>query len=146
MVVPPAKATDTPFFLPYSPMAQRDILLYEVKAMASSKPHIKVYGSPEVLAEIKEMAAKSGMSHSQFCRRIVTGKKIKQVSDTELMRSLSEINNNLARYGNLLKLWLTNDRKVSYFGASHISKVVQHTINTHEVVKETMSYISGKFE
>ncbi len=78
--------------------------------------HLRVPVLPDEEVAIKSHAAQAGLSIAEYLRRIGLGYQIQSVIDKEHVLQLSKINADMGRLGGLLKLWLTQDRRVAHFG------------------------------
>lgn len=85
---------------------------------------IKVYCLPGERAEIETMARNSGHSVSTYLRLIGQGYRVTSIVDYRQVQELAKVNGDLGRLGGLLKLWLTNDAKLSPYGMATISKTI----------------------
>tara|TARA_B110000879_G_C11179553_1_gene517643 strand:- start:1104 stop:1592 length:489 start_codon:yes stop_codon:yes gene_type:complete len=102
--------------------------------------HLRVPVLPDEEFEIKKNAANAGLSIAEYLRRLGLGYSIKSVLDKDNIIELSKINADLARLGGLLKLWLTNDERVSHFSNGAIKGLLARLGTTQgamlEVVKK----------
>ena len=70
------------------------------------------------------MAKASGHSASSFLRLVGQGYVMRSILDYERVEDLAKINGDLGRLGGLLKLWLTDDAKLTAFGMAQMSKTI----------------------
>lgn len=77
--------------------------------------HLRVPVLPDEESEIKLNASKAGLSVAEYLRRLGLGYSIQSNVCKDAILELSKINADLGRLGGLLKLWLTNDERVSNF-------------------------------
>ena len=116
--------------------AQRGILLCEAPAAADrsekqmpdqepsnqktvtrkSSPPLKVYCLPSERAKITENAQAVGLTVSSYLLNVGIGYEIKSTLDSQLVGDLVKVNADLGRLGGLLKLWLTDDKKLAATG------------------------------
>jgi hypothetical protein len=79
-------------------------------------PHaLRVFVTPAERGEIASTAARLGMSTSAYLRSLGLGYQPIGHLDKEGLDRLVKTRNDLARLGNLLKLWLSDDPKLSVF-------------------------------
>lgn len=79
-------------------------------------PHtFRVVVSPEERAAIDASADRLGMSTSSYLRSLGLGYQPLGHLDREAAERLEKVNHDLARLGNLLKLWLSDDAKLAVF-------------------------------
>jgi len=72
--------------------------------------YIKVFLTPEEMAEIQEKAKMSGLSKSAFLRALALNQKVRSVLDLHAVADLGKVNGDLGRVAGLLKLWLLEKR------------------------------------
>lgn len=85
---------------------------------------IKVYCLPDERAEIEAMARNSGHSVSTYLRLLGQGYRVTSIVDYQQVQELAKVNGDLGRLGGLLKLWLTDDAKLSPYGIATMSKAI----------------------
>lgn len=93
---------------------------------------------PEEREIIERQARQAGLSVARYLREVGQGHEIKGVVDFEQVRELARINGDLGRLGGLLKLWLTNDERVSHLGADTIRAVLARIEGTQEQMTKVM--------
>lgn len=76
-----------------------------------AKNRITVWLLPEEKVEISEKADAHSMSASAYLRQLGLNHPIKSTIDFQSVLELCKINGDLARLGNLLKMWLTNQNR-----------------------------------
>ena len=64
--------------------------------------------------EIKSNAANAGLTTAEYLRRLGLGYQFHSAVDKQAILELSKINADLGRLGGLLKLWLSNDERLSH--------------------------------
>lgn len=99
------------------------------------RKHLRVPVSPEEDAYIHNQAilATSG-NVAEYLRRLGTGYEIKGTLHARAIMELSKINGDLGRLGGLLKLWLSNDRKVADFDKHTIEALLKRIHKTQEAM------------
>ena len=85
---------------------------------------IKVYCLSDERQQIDSNARAAGLSLSSFLLKVGMGYQIKGVLDCRRIEELAKINADLGRLGGLLKLWLTNDEKLSQFGYQKMQQTI----------------------
>lgn len=70
--------------------------------------------------QIKTNAANAGLSVAEYLRRISLGYHLQSVIDKDHIIQLAKINADMGRLGGLLKLWLTQDKRVAQFDRTTI--------------------------
>ena len=93
---------------------------------------IYVWVTPEEKAGIREMARTTGNSTSAYLRKVGLGYQVKSVLDFERVAELAKINGDLGRLGGLLKLWLSNDKRLQGFNLVEQRRLVLTTLNAIE--------------
>lgn len=79
-------------------------------------PHLTVYCLPEEKDQIALNAKNVGLSTSAYLLNVGMGYEIKSTLDSQLVGDLVKVNADLGRLGGLLKLWLTDDKKLAATG------------------------------
>lgn len=79
--------------------------------------HLRVPVFPGEEDVIKGNAERAGLAIAEYLRRLALGHQIRGVIDEQKVLELSKINADMGRLGGLLKLWLTDDKKLSTAGA-----------------------------
>lgn len=80
-------------------------------------PPLKVYCLPDEKEQIQANARAVGLSVSTFLLRVGAGYEVKSTLDSKLVAELAKVNADLGRLGGLLKLWLTDDKKLAVAGS-----------------------------
>lgn len=84
------------------------------------KKDLRVPVFPEEEQAIRDKARQAGMSVAMYLRSVAQGYPIKSVVDLDKVDDLMQLNADLGRLGGLLKLWLTDDRRLGHFGPKEI--------------------------
>ncbi|KTC71791.1 conjugal transfer relaxosome component TraJ [Legionella birminghamensis] len=103
--------------------------------------HLRVPVLPSEESEIKSNAGKAGLSVADYLRRLGMGYRIESVLDQEHILTLAKINADLGRLGGLLKLWLTNDERLSRFSPAMIHALLHRLENTQEALLSVVKKI-----
>jgi hypothetical protein len=86
------------------------------RATRKGSPHLTVYCLPEEKEQISKNAKNVGLSTSAYLLSVGIGYEIKSTLDSQLVGDLVKVNADLGRLGGLLKLWLTDDKKLAVGG------------------------------
>src|SRR5436305_431567 len=82
--------------------------------------HLRV---PVLLAEktaIQQHAVNCGLSVSAYLRNLGLHYKPKSIVDADAVMELVKVNGDLGRLGGLLKMWLTNDERLTFLGKEQV--------------------------
>lgn len=99
---------------------------------------IKVWVLPEEKALIELNAAQHGLSASAFLRRVGMGMEARGTIDQSAIRELAKINGDQGRLGGLLKLWLTDDKKLAVFDQAQLRKTIEEMLRRIESLQDEM--------
>ncbi len=88
--------------------------------------HLRVPVLPKEEIQIKANAVQAGLSVAEYLRRISLGYPLQSVIDKEHVIQLAKINADLGRLGGLLKLWLTQDKRVAHFDHATIMTLLRN--------------------
>lgn len=78
--------------------------------------HLRVPVLPSEEITIKENAAKASLPVAEYLRRLSLGYEIESTLDSQYVLQIVKINADQGRLGGLLKLWLTDDAKLTACG------------------------------
>lgn len=98
---------------------------------------------PDEEKEIKHLAKSVGLDVAPYLRNIGLGYRVSSVLDLQKVDELAKISGDLGRLGGLLKLWLTNDEKLSQFDPIKtrnaielaLSKILENQQNLRETIE-----------
>lgn len=96
--------------------------------------HLRVPVLPTEESEIKANAQRAGLTIAEYLRRLGLGYEIRGVIDQNSILELSKINADLGRLGGLLKLWLSQDKRVAHFDAKTIRLLLERIKATKEAM------------
>jgi hypothetical protein len=85
---------------------------------------IRVWVTPEEKAGIAEMARTTGNSTSAYLRKVGLGYEVRSILDYGRAQELVKVNADLGRLGGLIKLWLTNDRRLAHYSQDELRRVL----------------------
>ena len=85
---------------------------------------IRVWVTPEEKAGITEMARTTGNSTSAYLRKVGLGYEVRSILDYGRAQELVKVNADLGRLGGLVKLWLTNDRRLAHYSQDDLRRVL----------------------
>ena len=103
--------------------------------------HLRVPVRDDEEAVIKENAGRAGLSIAEYLRRVGMGHHIRGVIDEQKVLELAKVNADMGRLGGLLKLWLTDDKKLSKAGAVWTEGTVRALLKRLE---DTQTQMLGK--
>lgn len=103
--------------------------------------HLRVPVRNEEEAAIKENAERAGLSIAEYLRRVGMGHHIRGVIDEQKVLELSKVNADMGRLGGLLKLWLTDDKKLAKAGVVWTEGTVRALLKRLE---DTQAQMLGK--
>ena len=110
----------------------KDAMTEERKPTRKGSTPIVVRVTPEEKRGIDEMARTTGNSTSAYLRKVGLGYQVKSVLDFERVAELAKINGDLVRLGGLLKLWLSNDKRLHGFNLVEQRRLVLATLSAIE--------------
>lgn len=93
---------------------------------------IRVWVTADEKAGIEEMARSTGNSTSAFLRKVGLGYEVRSILDYSRAQDLVKVNADLGRLGGLLKLWLTNDKRLDGFSQTDLRCLILATLNKIE--------------
>jgi hypothetical protein len=102
---------------------------------------IYVWVTSQEKAGIQEMARITGNSASAYLRKVGLGYEVKSVLDFEGVGELAKVNGDLGRLGGLLKLWLSNDKRLQGFDLVEQRRLVLKTLEAIEQNQTRLSAI-----
>ena len=100
--------------------------------------HLRVPVLPDEESQIKSNAAIAGLSIAEYLRRISLGYQIQSSVDKDYVLLLAKINGDLGRLGGLLKLWLTQDKRVAHFDLQTIRTLLNRIQTTQDTMFEVV--------
>jgi hypothetical protein len=110
-------------------------------ATRKGSPPIKVYCLPEEKAEVQAKAGTAGLSLSTYLLRVGMGYEIHGVLDHRRVDDLARVNADLGRLGGLLKLWLTNDERLSEITPTTLRALLWKIEATQDELRELMKAV-----
>ncbi|BEP34637.1 conjugal transfer transcriptional regulator TraJ [Variovorax sp. V59] len=96
----------------------------ERKSTRKGNTPIIVRVFPDEKRRIEELARSTGNSTAGFLRKVGQGYEVKCALDYERVRDLVKVNRDLERLGGLLKMWLSNDKRLAGFTLQEQRRVV----------------------
>ena len=100
--------------------------------------HLRVPVLPNEENQIKSNSATAGLSIAEYLRRISLGYQIQSSIDKDYILQLAKINGDLGRLGGLLKLWLTQDKRVAHFDLQTIKILLTGIKTTQDAMFEVV--------
>ena len=104
------------------------------KVTRKNSRHLRVPVLPDEEQSIKSKAAQAGLSIAEYLRRVGLGLPIQSVIDKAYVHQLSKINADMGRLGGLLKLWITQDRRVAHFDHQMVKTLLERIYATQEAM------------
>lgn len=109
---------------------------------------IKVHCSPEDKQRITALATEVGLPASAYLRSLGLQYRPAPVVDLQHIRTLSGHVGNLGRMGGLLKLWLSDDKKLREIDPETIKAEIRHLVlsieKNQESIRAVMRQIASK--
>ena len=102
---------------------------------------IRVWVTSEEKGGIEEMARSTGNSTSAFLRKVGLGYEVHSILDYSRAQDLVKVNADLGRLGGLLKLWLTNDKRLAGYSQQDLRRLILATLAEIEVNQTQMREI-----
>lgn len=99
---------------------------------------LKVYCLPSERDQITANAQAVGLTVSTYLLRVGAGYEIKSTLDSQLVAELAKVNADLGRLGGLLKLWLTDDKKLAVVGNAWTQGTVRALLKRLEDTQAAM--------
>ena len=100
--------------------------------------HLRVPVLPNEEIQIKSNAASARLSIAEYLRRVGLGFQIQSTIDQDSILQLSKINADLGRLGGLLKLWLTQDKRVANFDLKTIMTLLSKIKTTQDAMLDVV--------
>jgi len=108
------------------------------KTKRKYKLHLRVPVEIEEGEIIKQQAENCGISISEYLRRLGLGYQPTSIVDNQKVNELAKINGDLGRLGGLLKLWLSDDKRVAHFDKNTIVKLLKEIEGTRIQMTDVM--------
>ena len=119
----------------------KDAMTEEKKPTRKASTPIVVRVTPDEKRGIDEMARTTGNSTSAYLRKVGLGYEVKSVLDFEGVGELAKVSGDLGRLGGLLKLWLSNDKRLQGFDLVEQRRLVLKTLDAIEQNQARLSAI-----
>lgn len=117
----------------------------EKKETRRERAHLRVPVLAEEEATIKAQAKSAGLSTAAYLRNVGMGYPIRSIVDHEQVKELIRVNADLGRLGGLLKLWLSNDDRLSLKNFPHVDRTIVAALNkidaNQEVLRDIMKQV-----
>ena len=91
-------------------------------------PPIKVWCNPAEREAIVAQAAAVGMSASAYLRRVGMNYKPRSMVDVERVAAMLDLAGDAGRLGGLLKMWLTDDKRLDTFKPRDMRPVIAEAL------------------
>ena len=105
---------------------------------------LKVCVLPEERTFIQEQAKLCCRTTSTYLRDLALGYQPQSKTDSDVVIELMSVNANLARLGNLLKLWLDDDQKAQGFNHEQIQALLNVLTETAQTLRNKADKILKK--
>lgn len=96
----------------------------EKKKTRKHGKHLRVPVLEREEEAIKQRAATAGLSVSSYLRKIALDYPIYNILDYHAVDTLAKVNGDLGRLGGLLKLWLSDDKKLVQFEPLQLQQAI----------------------
>jgi hypothetical protein len=103
--------------------------------------HLRVPVLPDEEALIKANAKAAGLSVAAFLRNVGIGYEVRGVFDLGAVDELAKVNADLGRLGGLLKMWLTNDERLSLYDRAQMTHTIMGVL---EKIRELQALLLEK--
>lgn len=90
---------------------------------------------------IRELAASSGMSVSQYVKSVSSGYKPITLIESGKVKEILKVNADLARLGNLLKAWIFNDVKYQISFRMKIESKLDESLNKVDDLRGKIDFL-----
>lgn len=100
--------------------------------------HLRVPVLPSEELIIKENASKASLTVAEYLRRLSLGYEITSTLDSQYVAQIVKINADQGRLGGLLKLWLTDDAKLTACGTPLTPGMVRALLKRIEANQDEM--------
>ncbi len=122
-------------------MAQKST---EVKATRKHSPSIRVHCLPEEKAKIEALAKQCRLSASTYLRNLGTGYQPKSTLDAQAMIELAKASGDLGRLGGLLKMFLTDDKRLQLSGRDQTVSFIHRLLSDIDTAKDVLLAVARK--
>ena len=106
--------------------------------------HLRVPVHPEEAEVIEAQAKAAGLSIAAYLRNVGMGYQPRATVDHEQIHEMLRINGDLGRLGGLLKLWLTDDRKLAQYPRGQAARAVQAALAKIESSQAELKAVVGR--
>jgi hypothetical protein len=113
----------------------------ENEGESKRKQHLRVPVSKKEKAAIEANAKQAGISVAKYLREVGMGYEIKGIMDYQAVRELIRVNADLGRLGGLLKMWLSDDKRVAEFTPFTIEVLLKKIEETREEMQNIVKNV-----
>jgi len=106
------------------------------------RKHLRVPVLDDEDSIIEANAKQVGMSKAKYLRALAMRYPVQSTMDANAVPELVRINNDLARLGNLQKLWLDNDVRTARFGTEQINRLLHRIEGTQSELRKLIKSVS----
>lgn len=86
-------------------------------------------------------AQECNLTVGEYLRTLGTGSQPRSIDYLNAIGDLAKINADLGRLGGLLKLWLTDDLKITYYSGKGIVNLLSKIISTREKMEKLIDQV-----
>ncbi len=137
-----------PHHVPYSHRgAQRNHPALRGKEMGSARRKLqplKVYCTEEERGRIERQAEMSGMSVSEYLRRVGQGMPVQSRVDKQAVKELAKVAAALGRAGGLLKMLLKNEERLIGYSGAQLKTLAMATVKDMADMQSSLALISKR--
>ncbi len=116
----------------------------EAKTTRKNSPSIRVHCLPEEKAKIEAQAKQCRLSASTYLRNLGTGYQPKSTLDAQSMIELAKASGDLGRLGGLLKMFLTDDKRLQLSGKDQTTSYIQRLLTDIGTAKDVLLAVARK--
>jgi len=110
---------------------------------AKRRKHLRVPVLDDEDSIIEANAKQVGMSKARYLREVGMGYPVQSTMDANAILELVRINGDLARLGNLQKLWLDNDVRTARFGTDIVLRLLRRIEGTQSELRKLIKSVSA---
>lgn len=105
---------------------------------------LKVYCTEEERGRIERQAEMSGMSVSEYLRRVGQGMPVQSRVDKQAVKELAKVAAALGRAGGLLKMLLKNEERLIGYSGEQLRQMTNNTVGEINRLQSSLALISKR--
>lgn len=105
---------------------------------------LKVYCTDEERGQIERQAETSGMSVSEYLRRVGQGMPVQSHVDKQAVKELAKVAAALGRAGGLLKMLLKNEERLLGYTGAQLKTLTMATVKDMADMQSSLALISKR--